>query len=291
MTLPYFDYVAAKSLKEASELVSGRPGKCLLMAGGTDIICGLKDNVIKGIETIVDLKTIPDLVKLEYDEAGGLKIGAGVKLYQIHSSPMVREKLPAVAEAAHYVASLQIRRKATLVGNICNASPSADTAGILLAMGAKVKTWTPSGGRTIDIDNFFTGVKKTCLEKGEIVTEVIVPSLKSGEGSAYFKHAVRKAMDLAIIGVAAWVRLDGRRVVDCRMALGGVATTPMRAREAEKVLIGQEPTEEILEKAGLAASKECKPISDVRASADYRADMIRVFTKRAVAKAVESLKA
>jgi carbon-monoxide dehydrogenase medium subunit len=291
MTLPYFDYVAAKSLKEASELASAGAEHCALIAGGTDVICALKEYALKGIETIVDLKTIPGLATLEYDEAAGLTIGAAVKLYDIHTSALVRGKIPALADAAHYVASLQIRRKATLVGNICNASPSADTASILLAMEAKVKTWTPSGGRVIPIGEFFTGVKRTCLAKGEIVTEVVVPPLKSGEGSAYFKHAVRKAMDLAIIGVAAWVRMDGRKVADCRIALGGVATTPMRAPAAERELKGREISAEILEKAGAAAAGECRPISDVRASAEYRADMIRVFTKRAVAKAAETLKA
>jgi carbon-monoxide dehydrogenase medium subunit len=263
------------------------------MAGGTDVICLLKDHVLKGVEIVVDLKAIPDLGRLEHDDKEGVRVGALTKLAAIHESPVVREKLPALADAAHYVASPQIRRKGTLVGNICNASPSADTAGVLIVLGAKVKTYSVDGGRVIDIGDFFTGVKRTCLDKakGEIVTEVVIPPLSSGEGAAYLKHAVRKAMDLAIIGVGAWLRMDGRKVADCRLALGGVATTPMRAKAAEAILKGAELTDEILERAGVAASKECRPISDVRASAEYRADMVRVYVKRAVGKAADNLKA
>jgi carbon-monoxide dehydrogenase medium subunit len=293
MTLPDFNYVAVKSLKEASDMVTVQKNSCVLMAGGTDVICLLKDHVIKDVKTVVDLKNIPGLDKLEYVEKEGLHVGALTKLFAIQSSPTVKDKLPAVAKAAHYVASNQIRRKGTMVGNICNASPSADTAPILLVMEAVVKTYSSGGGREIKIGDFFTGVKKTCLsqEQGEIVTEIIIPELKSGEGAAYFKHSVRKAMDLAIIGVAAWVKMKGSKIENCRIALGGVATTPIRAKEAEKLLIGQELSEKLLQKAGEAASQECKPISDVRASADYRTDMIRVYVKRAVECAAESLKA
>ena len=292
MTLPNFNYVAAKNLKEASELASAQNGKCILMAGGTDVILLLKENALKGIETVVDLKDIEGLDKIEFVKGEGLHIGSLSKLFAIQSSPVVQENIPAVADAAHYVASPQIRRKGTMAGNICNASPSADTASILVAMNAKVRTFSKNGEREIAMGDFFTGVKRTSLDKaaGEIVTEIVIPELKPGEGSAYFKHAVRKAMDLAIIGVAAWVKMDGKKVADCRIAMAGVGITPLRAPKAEQVLIGQELTDELLEKAGETASTECHPISDVRASAEYRVDMIRVYTKRAVQKAIETLK-
>ncbi len=293
MSLPEFDYIAAKSLKEASDLIVAHGNKCVVMSGGTDVILLLKENGLKDVDTVIDLKTIPELTQLDYVDGEGLKVGSNTKLFTIQTSPVVNDKMPAVAQAAHYVASSQIRRKGTMVGNICNASPSADTAPILLAMNAKVKTYDQDGGREIAIDDFFKGVKKTCLnkEKGEIVTGIEIPELKSGEGSAYFKHAIRKAMDLAIVGVAAWVKIDGGKVADCRIALGGVATTPIRALEAEKMLIGNEISDELLEKVGVTASSECHPISDVRASAEYRTDMIRVYTKRAIKKALETMKA
>lgn len=291
MSLPNFDYVAAKSLEEAAALASEHAGSCVLMAGGTDVILLIKDRVLKNVDTVIDLKNIPGLGGLEFVEGEGLHVGALTKLYAIQNSKTVKENLPAVAEAAHYVASTQIRRKGTMAGNICNASPSADTAPILVAMNAVVKTYGPAGGREIPIGEFFKGVKKTALEKNEIVTEIFVPALQAQEGSAYFKHSVRKAMDLAIIGVAAWIKMDGKTVAGCRIAMGGVGVTPLRAPEAEAMLVGKELTDELLEEAAVAASREAHPISDVRASAEYRTDMVRVYTKRALKRALETLKA
>ena len=291
MSLPYFDFVTAKSLEEASGFA--RKPNSILMAGGTDVILLIKERAIQGVETVIDLKEIPGLDRLEFVEGEGLHVGALTKLFKIQTSPLVREKMPALSDAAHFVASAQIRRKGTMVGNICNASPSADTAPILVAMNAQIQTYRPEGGRTIPAGEFFTGVKKTCLDKagGEIVTELLVPELKFGEGSAYIKHSVRKAMDLAIVGVAVWVKMDGKQVADCRIVMGGVGITPLRAKKAEQMLIGKEPTDELLNEAGIMASTECSPISDVRASAEYRTDMIRVYTKRVFKKALESIQA
>jgi len=293
MTLPKFDYIAAGSLEEASDIAAKNAGHSMVMAGGTDVIVILQSRALKDLDTIIDMKNIPDMDRLEFVEGEGLRIGALTKLFAIQTSQTVKEHMPAVADAAHYVASAQVRRKGTMAGNICNASPSADTASILVSMGAKVKTYSKTGGREIPAGDFFTGVKRTCLDKenGEIVTEIDIPELKSGEGSAYFKHSVRKAMDLAIIGVAAWIKMDGRKIVDCRLTMGGVGITPLRAGDAEKVLIGNELTDDLLEAAGKAAAEGCSPISDVRASAEYRKDMVRVYTKRAVKKAVETMKA
>ena len=288
MTLPAFDYVRAGSLKEASELASEKGSKAILMAGGTDVILLMKAKAVPA-DTVIDIKEISDLDSIVFSEGEGMRIGALAKLFDIQTSDIVREKMPALADAAHYVASAQIRRKGTMAGNICNASPSADTASILLAIDAKVKVYNNENEKEISIGDFFKGFKKTCLEKGDIVTEIFVPELKKGEGSAYFKHSVRKAMDLAIVGVAAWIKMDGSRVADCRIAMGGVGTTPLRAYSAEKILKGSELTDDLLEKAAVAASEECSPISDVRASAEYRKDMIRVYTKRAVKKAVETM--
>lgn len=292
MALPAIDYYAVRSLEEASAKMTELGPRAILMSGGTDVIILLKERVLKDVDSVVDIKGIPGLDTLEFEEGRGLRVGANTKLFAIQTSDLVREKMPAVSQAAHYVASAQIRRKGTMAGNICNASPSADTASILLAMNAEVSTYRPGGGRIIPIGEFFKGVKKTCLDKngGEIVTEILISALKSGEGSAYFKHSVRKAMDLAIIGVAAWIRMDKKTVADVRIAMGGVGITPLRACQAEEFLKGREITEETLEEAGRLAMGEAKPISDVRASAEYRADMVRVYTKRAIKEAVATRK-
>ncbi|MDR1050697.1 MAG: xanthine dehydrogenase family protein subunit M [Deltaproteobacteria bacterium] len=285
MTMPSFDFVAAKSLDQAAEMAVSLGGKCQIMAGGTDVMPLLRDRLIRP-ELVVSLREIPGLDKIEFKPGEGLRIGALATLDQIQASPAVRDNLPAVAEAAHYVASKQIRCKGTMAGNICNASPSADTACILIVMGAKILTTK----REIQIGDFFKGVKKTCLEPGELVREIFVPELKSGEGSGYLKHAVRKAMDLAIIGVASWVRMDGQKIADCRMAFGGAGVTPLRALQAEKHLKGKTYSEALLEEAAVLAAADAKPISDVRASAEYRSDMIRVYAKRSFKRALETLR-
>ena len=289
MALPAFDYVKVSSLEEASKLAAEKGDKAVLMAGGTDVILLIHEKAIPA-DTVIDIKGIPGLDEIRYVEGEGMRIGALVKLYDIQNSDIVKEKMPALSDASRYVASPQIRRKGTMVGNICNASPSADTASILVAMNAVVKVYNAEGEKEIPIDEFFKGVKKTALVPGDIVTGIFIPELNKGEGSAYFKHSVRKAMDLAIIGVGARIKMDGDKIADARVCMGGVGITPLRAKNAEQILIGNEITDELLEKAGAAASQECSPISDVRASAEYRTDMVRVYTKRAVRKAVETMK-
>ena len=288
MALPVFDYMRAASLEEASKLSKEMGSDAILMAGGTDVILLVHAKAVPA-KTVIDIKEIPGMDEIKYVEGEGMYIGALVKLFDIQSSDLVKEKMPALCDAARYVASPQIRRKGTMVGNICNASPSADTASILVAMKAVVKVYNCGQEREIAIDDFFKGVKKTALEPGDVVTGLFIPELKEGEGSAYFKHSVRKAMDLAIIGIGAKITMDGNKIADARVCMGGVGITPLRAKNAESILIGNEVTDELLEKAGVAASEECSPISDVRASAEYRKDMVRVYTKRAVKKSVETM--
>lgn len=293
MALPEFDYIAAKSLEEASQLMVSMGSECVVMSGGTDVILQIPKNVERGMKTVIDLKTIPGLTRLEYVDGEGLYVGANTKLFDIQSSPVVLEKMPAVAQAAHYVGSNQVRRKGTMVGSICNASPTGDCGSILLAMKAQVKIVGPEGERTVGMDDFWTGFKKIAPDKlkGELVTEIFIPELKSGEGSAYFKHSVRKAMDLAIVGVAAWVRLEGKTVADCRIAVAGGDVTIVRGKAAEQMIIGRELTDELVEAVAVQAADEMHPRSSLRASAEYRHDMIRVYTKRAINKAVETMKA
>ncbi|KJJ65662.1 xanthine dehydrogenase family protein subunit M [Clostridium sp. FS41] len=288
MVLPQFEYLAPKTIGEACNLLLelGSPAK--VMAGATDLIPPMKDKAILP-EYLIDLKKIPDLDYLEYDEKEGLKIGALTTLRTIETSPLVKEKNPAVAHAAKVVASTQIRAKGTMAGNICNASPSCDTAPNLLAQGAKILVQGPNKDRIIQAEDFFLGVKKTSLEPGEIVTGIVIPPLAENERAAYIKHAVRKAMDLAIIGVAVKIKVEDGICTDAHIALGAVAATPIRAPKAEEALIGKALTDEVIVKASEEAMDSCHPISDIRASAEYRKDMIRVFTKRAVRQAMECL--
>lgn len=288
MILPKFTYLEPVTLEEASKLAREYDERCRVMAGGTDVIVAMKEKHIAP-DYVIDLKRIPGLDYLDYDPERGLRIGALTTLRTIEKSRMVQEKYPAVADAAHYVASTQVRSKGTMVGNLVNASPSADTVPILLASDATLVIYNAENGkREVSIRQFYTGFKKTLLEAGDIVTEIIIPVWKENQKAAYVKHAVRKAMDLAIVGVAAVITMDGNICTDAKIGLGAVAIHAIRAVEAENILIGKELTDEVLEEAAVAAMNACQPISDVRASAEYRKDMVRVFTKRAVRKALES---
>ena len=287
MVLPNFEYLHPTTIEEATNLLLELGEGAKIMAGGTDIIPPMRDKVIAP-EYLIDIKDLPGMDYLEYDENEGLKIGALTKLRTLEFSDLVKKVNPSISQAAKYVASTQIRAKGTMVGNICNASPSCDTAPILLAQDATLIVHGPENTLKVKInDGFFKGVKKTKLEKGEIITGIIVPPLKEGEYAAYIKHSVRKAMDLAIIGVAVWLKMDGDTCVDARIALGAVAPTPIRAPRAEALLKGRKITDEVLNEVSIAAMESCSPISDVRASAEYRKDMVRVFTKRAIKKALE----
>ena len=288
MVLPQFEYLAPATIGEACNLLLELGAGAKVMAGATDLIPPMKDKAIVP-EYLIDLKKIPGLDYLKYDEAEGLKIGALTTLRTLETSPLEKEKNPAVAHAAKVVASTQIRMKGTMAGNICNASPSCDSAPNLVAQGAEILVQGPNKERCIKIEDFFLGVKKTSLEPGEIVTGIVIPPLKENEAAAYIKHAVRKAMDLAIIGVAVKIKIENGICTDAKIALGAVATTPVRAPKAEEALTGKKLTDEVIVKASEEAMNSCNPISDIRASKEYRKDMVRVFTKRAIKQAMEQL--
>lgn len=285
MLLPKFEHVIPETLVDASRILAEKGPDAKLISGGTDVIVAMKEQHISPA-WIVDIKSIAGLDYLEFDPNHGLRIGALATLRKIETSAFVKEKYPAVAKAANYVASTQVRAKATMAGNICNASPSADTAPILIALGAVLTIHDGTASRELPIETFFTGPKKTILKPGEIVTEIRIPPMAKGQSAAYIKHSVRKAMDLAIVGVAASLTVDGDVCKDVRIVLGAVAATPVRAPKAENMLIGNKLTDALIEEASQAASCECTPIDDVRASAEYRQDMVRVFTRRAIRQAL-----
>ena len=201
---------------------------------------------------------------------------------------MVRAKYPVLAYAASTLASIQIRNLATVAGNICRASPSADMPPALLVLDAVVVLAGQAGERVVPLAEFFTGPGRTVRQPNEFLTEIRVPSPSPHSGAAYIKHSPRRAMDLAVVGVAAAATLQDGLCRNVRIALGAVAATPRRAREAEAVLEGLEPSAARLAAVARVAATECSPISDVRGSADYRREMVRVNTERALQQALES---
>lgn len=292
MVLPQFEYMIAESLEDASRKAAELGPTARIMAGGTDLIIPMKDHAVQPEpEYLIDIKNVKGLDDLTYSEEEGLKVGALTTLRTLEFSPLVKEKYPAVAYAAKSIASTQIRSKGTMVGNICNASPSCDSGPIVAATDAKIMVYGPEGNRVIRGTEFFQGVKKTALKPGEIVTEIVFPPLASNQRAVYIKHAVRKAMDLAIVGVAVMLTVENGICKDAAIALGAVAITPIRASKAEEILIGKELTDDVIEAAAQAAMESCSPISDIRASKEYRSAMVKVFTKRAIRQALEEMEA
>jgi aerobic carbon-monoxide dehydrogenase medium subunit len=284
-----FEYHDPTTLADASGLLARFGAKASLLAGGTDLLVEIKE-AIRRPDVVIDLKRIPAMAALSFDSTGGLRFGALVTAREIELSPEIGLYYPGLQQAVIELGSIQVRNRATVVGNICRASPSADTLPPLIADGASAHLYCAAGERVVPIEAFFTGPGKTVLRGDEIVTAISAPAPASGTGRAYIKHGRRKAMELATVGVAVSVTMDGDTCRDIRIALGAVAPTPIRALAAETALRGQLINEASLALAAEAAMQAATPISNVRATAAYRREMVGVLTKRAIRLALSRIK-
>ena len=276
-----FEYLEPKNLQEATGLLATHGDKARLIAGGTDLLHELKTRHLRP-QYVVNIKRIPGLNSIQWSEGDGLRFGALVTCRMLEYSPDVRKWFPMLAETAGIVGSVQIRSTATIMGNVCNALPSAEMGPPLLALNAEITLTGTSGSRTMSLEQFITGPRQTARRQDEIATEIHVPNVPANTGMIYVRHSPRRAMDLAVVGVAAVVTTDASHDVlqDVRIALGAVAPTPLRARRAEAIVQGQRYSEELLRRAGEASGEESKPISDIRASEEYRREMVQVLTRR-----------
>jgi carbon-monoxide dehydrogenase medium subunit len=282
-SLPTCEYYRPKRLREALEILGGFKQKCRIVAGGTDLLPALRQGKMTLFEPahVVDISSIPGL-KVIAKKGEWIQIGAATPLTEVAQSPVIRESLPMLAEAAGQVGSLQIRNQGTLGGNLCNASPAADTAVSLLALNAKVYLKSMVRERLVSLDEFFVSPGKTILKPGEILTKIQVPVSRSTQSSCFVKLGRRNAFTLSVISVAAVIKTEDGTFQYVCMALGAVAPTPMRPKKAEEFLTGREVGESVIDQGARIAAEEVSPISDVRASAEYRKDMAHVLTKRAL---------
>jgi CO/xanthine dehydrogenase FAD-binding subunit len=280
--LPKFEYHTPTSLPEALDLLAKYDGKGAVLAGGTDLLVSMKKREVLP-EHLISLKGIVELKGI-HDEKEGIKIGALVTLGEIERSKTIQDKFRVLWDAAQVMASRQIRNLGTIGGNLCSAAPSADTAPPLIVLDASVEIISPNGKRKMLVENFFKGPGESDLKPGEILAQIMIPnSLKKGSG-AYFKLMRRAAMDLAQVGVAACLSFDSEKktCTRARIALGAVGLTPIRALRAEQILLNKELNETLGKEAGKIAAEEGNPRSSIRASKEYRREMIEVLTKRAV---------
>ena len=285
-----FEYQAPRSLKGASEILDHHGEEANVLAGGTDLIVQMKQGV-KRPACVVDVKKIPELNVLDWRPEDGLHVGAAVPISRLLALPVVWDKFNILAQACSGIGSMQLRNRATLGGNICNAAPSADSAPALLCLGAKAVLASSKGLRVISLEDFFLAPGGTARLNGELLVEIHIPAPESLCAGCYLKHTTRERMDIAVAGVGAFLALStpDRELKAVRIALGAVAPRPMRASLAEGILERGVLNRQGVEAAAEQAANEAAPISDLRGSAGYRREIVRVLARRTLSKACESL--
>jgi CO/xanthine dehydrogenase FAD-binding subunit len=259
------------SLTEALEILQSRGERVKLVAGGTDLIIQMKNGLIPRMD-LLNIQALRELQYIRHDD-NMIRVGALTTFTEISRSPIIRRHAVMLAQAADTIGSIQIMNKATLGGNLVNASPAADSLPPLYALNATVKTVSKDGSRTIPIERFYMGYKKLDLRPSEIVAEVIFSPMGEMEIGGFFKHGLRLGDAISVVNGSIWVRRDGEIIEDVRVALGAVAPTVVRARACERVLKGSKPVEDLFWRAAKAVLEDISPITDVRGTAEYRREM------------------
>ncbi len=274
-----FGYIAATSTADAVALLAEH-GTARILAGGTDLLADLKSaEHVPGV--LIDISRLEELHGIAL-AADGLRLGALVTHSEIVESPLVQRMFPALADAAHSIGAVQTRNLGTLGGNLVTCVPSMDSGPTLMALDARVTVVGRAGTRQMPLADLFVGPRRTSLAVDELLVEIVIPKENLGKPAAFQKFGLRKGQALALVNAAAsfWLRDD--RFATPRIALGAVAPTVFRAPKAEAFLANRAATAEAMEEAGRIAATEAKPISDFRASADYRRDLVAVLVKRAL---------
>ena len=282
-----FSYYEPTSAGEATDILRGPHGAFKVLAGGTDVLINLRRRSV-AYDGLVNIKRIPGMTEWQAVPGEGLRIGAAVPFRELETSPQVTGRYPGLVEAIKVIGSLQLRNLATIGGNLCNASPAADSAPVLLAAGATVAYVNGGSPETIPLGQVFLGPGRSVVGATGLLLRVDVPEPTAMTGSCFQRFTPRVAMDIAIASACAQVTLEAGsgRISDVAIALGAVAPTPMRAVRAEEAIQGREPTPELLAQAGALASGECSPIDDIRGSASYRRSLVEVLVRRTLETAI-----
>jgi CO/xanthine dehydrogenase FAD-binding subunit len=275
--LPRFEYLAASHLIEALD-AWGEVPDAAFYAGGTDLLPQMRSGR-RRLRRLIDVKHVPELAGIRDLDDGGIAIGAAVPMADIEAHEVVAARFPLLVQCCAAVGAPPLRNRATLVGNVCNASPAADTAVALLALDAAVTAVSSVGTRCIPVEKFFVAPGRTALRSGELVTAIVLPGTSRGLRGSYLRVARRGGMDLATVGVLVARDVNGGAPRH-RVALGAVAPTPLRVWEAEALL--DREGNSAARQAGAIARLTCSPITDIRGTAEYRREMVEVLTRRAV---------
>jgi len=284
-----FQYFEPVSISEAVFLLANKE-KAKVIAGGTDLIPQLQSKAIRP-EYVVNIGRIP-LCYIKSDDTEGVKIGALTTIRAVEKSVELQERYGILCEAACQMASISVRNIATIGGNLCNASPGADMAPPLIGLSATARIVGPGGERIVPLEHFFSGSNTTVLKADELLVEIQAPPLAPHSGAVFLKFGKLGAVEVAIVSVAVVITLESTAGVcrEAKVVLGSAAPTPMRALRAEKILEGKRIDDKVIEEAAQAASMEARPRTGLRGPAQYKRDMVKVFTRRAVRAALELAK-
>ncbi|QTA92902.1 FAD binding domain-containing protein [Desulfonema magnum] len=290
MLLPKFDFHEPATIAEACQMMAEFGSEARLIAGGTDLMVNMKHKVISP-NHVVSLSRIDDLKKLDLSDST-VKIGACFTVAEITESEEIGKKLSALRTGARALGSPLVRNRATIGGNLGTARPAADLPPSLMVYDAKVVLTKSSGEREVSLDSFFKGPGVTEIQPDEILTEIRVDVPPPHAGAGYINLGIRQAQDCNLVNVASYIALDGPdgTIQSARVVMGCVGPTHLRASSAEKLLIGEKPSDELFEKAGEAAMGDCTPIDDFRGSAQYKKAMVGVLTKRTLGIALKEAK-
>jgi len=283
-----FSYVAAGTVDQAVAALTQAGLEGRLLAGGTDVIVQMREGR-RVVDAVVDVKGIPDLNVLQFDANTGLRLGAAVPCHRIYEHPEIRHRYPALVDSTSLVGGTGIQGRASVGGNLCNASPAADTIPTLIVLGAVCKVAGPQGRRDIPVEQFCVNPGRNALLAGEMLVEIVLPPPSPNSGAFFLRFIPRNEMDIAVVNAAASLQLDedGQTIRAARLAVGAVAPTPLLIGEAASVLIGAPATEETFARAAEAAQRAAQPISDMRGTKEQRRHLVGVLTRRAFHGALE----
>jgi CO/xanthine dehydrogenase FAD-binding subunit len=289
--LQTFEYVAPSTLQAALALLQAKGNRARALSGGTDLIVQVREDR-RHLDTMIDIKKIPELMELQYDPVHGLHLGASVPCYRIYEDPVIKKVYPGLVDAASLIGGIQIQSRASFGGNLCNSSPAADSIPALIAHHAVCWIAGPERTRKVPVEEFCTGPGKNVLMPTELLVALKIPPPPKHFGARYLRFIPRNEMDIAVVGCGVSIELsaDRQTCIRARIALGAVAPIPLLVKEAGFYLAGRRISEESIEKAAASAQAAARPITDMRGTAEYRRHLVGVLTRRALHSAIERAK-
>lgn len=287
--MKWIDYQSPTSVREAVSLLNEAGERARPLAGGTDLLVQLRVGAYD-LDSVVDVKDIPELNELTYDPDNGLTIGAATECYRIYGNSSVRSVYPGIVDAASIIGGTQIQGRASLGGNLCNAAPSADSVPAMIAYNGAARIAGPNGNREVPLEDFCVGVRRTVLERGEMLVSLRFPTPDANSGANYIRFIPRNEMDIAVAGAGVSVTLDNGDISAARVTLASVAPTPLFVADAAEAIVGKPANEETASIAGRIAREAAKPITDMRGTIEYRKRLCEVLTRRALMTAIERAK-